>query len=348
MNKRLAYFCKQAGMAKIGEQAFTAIHGLQTLGITTTFNLEQVFEIGELKIYQNLENVPDVEITLQKVLDGYPLMWHLATRGSVSNSLVGRSNAQTIFGMSIFADTSDSASGTPLSMVQCSGATVSSHSFTFATDGFFTEDVSLVCNDKRWITSIPFPFSGAFSNTDSPLALASGWGGGVARRQDFSWNYGDPTGLDVNGMAVCPSGTILPPDIYGITASGTNVPLTNSEYTVSVSRITASVDLGREQLLELGHKSPYFRYVTFPVQTTCEIEITAKDGDRVNASESTTLSQRTIKLCTKEGTKVDLGTSNKLASVTFGGGDATGGNDTITYTYNSFNDWTITHPMQPA
>ena len=34
--------------------------GVQSVGITTTFNLEQVFEMGQLSIYQDVEEVPDV------------------------------------------------------------------------------------------------------------------------------------------------------------------------------------------------------------------------------------------------------------------------------------------------
>jgi hypothetical protein len=36
------------------------VRGLQSVGITTTFNLEQVFEMGQLSLYENLEEVPDV------------------------------------------------------------------------------------------------------------------------------------------------------------------------------------------------------------------------------------------------------------------------------------------------
>ena len=68
-NNRIYYAIQQV---KLGPAAGTMapVHGLQTVGITTNFNLEQVFEMGQLAIYQNVENVPDVEVTLNKVLDG--------------------------------------------------------------------------------------------------------------------------------------------------------------------------------------------------------------------------------------------------------------------------------------
>ena len=38
--------------------------GVQSVGISTNFNLEQVFQLGQLEIYDNVENVPDVEVCL--------------------------------------------------------------------------------------------------------------------------------------------------------------------------------------------------------------------------------------------------------------------------------------------
>jgi hypothetical protein len=38
-----------------------------------------------------------------------------------------------------------------------------------------------------------------------------------------------------------------------------------------------------------------------------------------------------------------LGKKNKLSSVTYGGGDAGGGNSTVTYSYSNFNDFTVMH-----
>ena len=54
--------------------AWTVAHGVQSVAVTTTFNLEQAFELGQLSIYENIEGVPDIEVTLSKVLDGYPLL----------------------------------------------------------------------------------------------------------------------------------------------------------------------------------------------------------------------------------------------------------------------------------
>ena len=45
--------------------------------------------------------------------------------------------------------------------------------------------------------------------------------------------------------------------------------------------------------------------------------------------------------------EIYLGEKNKLASVNYGGGDAGGGNVTVSYSYTTFNDFTVLHPEDP-
>lgn len=331
--KRLFYAVKQLGFSICGANSFTSIHGLQSATVNTKFNLEQVFEIGQLSLYENIENIPDIEVTLEKVLDGYPLLYHMATRGATSPSLSGRSNIKSTLGLSLYTDTQDSASGTPLSQCTMSGVYVSSLNYNFQVNGNFTESVTLVGNNKLWSNTFT---AAAFNNTDSPLALASS--GGVNRREDFI--LGEGTG----------NISLLPPDIYGVTSSGT-VPYSGGEYAVHIQSVKVSTNLGREQLFELGRRGPYHRFVSFPVEVKCDIEVMSQIGDQVTALEdATNLSERRIKLVTREGTTLDLGTKNKLSSVTFAGGNAgqNGGNDTDTYSFSNFNDLVVTHPQDPS
>ena len=86
----------------------TAAHGVQSVGITTNFNLEQAFELGQIQIYENIEGLPDVEVTLEKVLDGYPLLYHLATPNPESVGLVGRGKARADVALGIYSDGVDS------------------------------------------------------------------------------------------------------------------------------------------------------------------------------------------------------------------------------------------------
>jgi hypothetical protein len=350
-NNRIFYAIQQVELGQGNKRK--VVHGLQSAGITTNFNLEQVFELGQLAIYQNVEGIPDIEVALNKVLDGYPLLYVLATEAgtaintqlvAASPTLSGRQNARVDMRLSIYNDTSDSATGNSIAAVVCSGMYVSSVSYTFPVDGNFTEDVTLVGNDKVWGTTV----TGAFLNNDDvPVADE-----GVNRRQHLQ-------------MSTCR----FPTQIPGINSStGVNSLLGNgSGHAVHFQNITVSTDLGRETINELGTFAPYHRYVTFPVEVTSEFEVLAVDGDGINATENGyyagtqsnysvatpsdtgcdnvrfNLLDQTIFLETCEGTRIYLGTKNKLSSVNYTGGDTGGGNVTVTYSYTNFNDFVVAH-----
>jgi len=358
-NQRIFYAIEQFGVLPAGATAFTAAHGVQSIGITTNFDLVQVFEIGQLAIYDNVEQIPSVEVTAEKVLDGYPLLFHLATIGAPAGTLVGRSTMNTTVGMSVFADTNDSASGTPIAQVTMSGMVVSSLTYTFPVDGSCTESVTLVGNNKVWTDATTgfsgsngaIVFSGQFAgNADAPLA-----GKTMSR---FNVVFAVPSGapLDTNNQVLALT-TVLPTDIYGITSSGTNPITTGSG--AHVQGITISCDLGRDQIFELGRRFPYFRYVTFPVQVTTEITVIGTKWDGISATEAggtngapagSNLKNQSIRVYTEDGTFISCGTKNKLNSVSYGGGDASagGGNVTLTYRYITYNDLTVKHPADPT
>jgi len=344
-NNRIFWAIQGVAIAPQGSVDFSGtavVHGLQTMGITTTFNLEQVFEIGQIAIYENIEDVPDIEVTMEKVLDGYPLIYHLATQGYPTGTLSGRSTRKCNVVMNIYGDTQDSASGVPQAEVLMSGMYVSSLTYTFPVDGNCTESVTLVGNDKVWRNGVApngFLLSGEiFDNTDTPPS-------GVQRREDVVFD---------SVTYASRSATILPTVIEGISASGTNDTDANGYLTAHVQTLSVSCDLGREALNELGRRTPYFRYVNFPVEVTSEVEVTSALGDQVDATETGTqgdgnnLTNETIFILLKDSTSVDLGDSNKLANVSYGGGDAGGGNATTTYSFTTFNELTVSHDSDPG
>lgn len=348
-NKRIYYAIQQVGLAPAGTggaSSFTAAHaikGLQSVGINTRFNLEQVFEIGQISIYQNVENLPDVEITLEKVLDGHPLIYHLATAGSTSATLGGRSNAKASLILSIFDDSQDMASGTPLTEVYCSGVFASSINYNFPVDGNFTESVTLIGNNKIWRTS-SFFMTGQFDGVGteiSPLAAE-----GVNRKQHIIFGSGA-------GATKLPGGV---GGVDGVTSGGYNVIGVDGNFGAHVQSVRVQANLGRESLNELGRKGPYHRYVNFPVEVRCDIEVLSTRGDMVEATEDgvfgngNNLADKTIYIAVQEGTKIDLGSKCKLASTNYGNANAggRGGNATVTYSYSTFNDMTVTHPEDPS
>ena len=82
-------------------------HGLQSIGVNTNFNLEQIFELGKLALYENYEEVPEIEVSFEKVLDGYSLIYHLGTVDATSPTLTGRSNARADVRLAVGFDTND-------------------------------------------------------------------------------------------------------------------------------------------------------------------------------------------------------------------------------------------------
>jgi hypothetical protein len=423
-NKRVFYAAKKAGIGPVGSASihaggssfgdhkavaaapgsFRQLHGLQSLGMTTTFNLEQTFELGQLAIYENIEGVPDISVDVEKVLDGYCPIYPLATSVnttdgvgdfiSTSASLVGRSNAKCDLCVAIFKDTVELATdgdnrttasstydyvdgtGThtsyienPETHVMMSGLFVNSVSYNVGIDGYATESVSLVGQDKVWHGVADGYGKGLYNNRkarwsqtdfitseDEPLSLTRG-SGGVNRREDVLFVYPGNGNVgpcrDKNG-SVSGLGTVLPTEIPGISASGTN-DKTGDTFNAHIQSISCSTDLGREDIFELGRKGRYHRFVSFPTEVTCEITAISASGDLISATEEGwvdkpnqgNLVDQTIRLHLREGLLVDLGKKNKLSSVSVTGGDAGGGNEEITYSYTNFNDMTVYHPQDP-
>ena len=344
-NKRIFYACQALAITNEGDavDATDMVHGVQSVGINTSFNLEQVFELGQVEIYENIEGTPDIEVTLEKVIDGYPLIYHMATVGvaGTSNSgIVGRADTKCDLRLGIFDASKNNVASNGLSPeveVYCSGMAVSSISYTVPVDGNCTESVTLVGNNKRWLVTgqgIASADVASFNGSDSPKAsgVANAASGGVQRRED-----------------VLLAGSILPRIIQGIVESGYGNGLNGTTPRVHIQNFTCSTDFGREDILELGRKAAFFRPATFPVEVTCEIEAITTSGDFVDALETgdtnlygtidsgNNLRNEPIFLLLRCGVAFDLGNKNKLTSVSYGGGDAGGGNVSCSYSFQNFN-----------
>lgn len=378
------------GTAPADYTAVHAAHGVQSIGITTNFNLEQVFELGQLEIYENVEGIPDVEVTMEKVIDGYPLLYHMATTGVGGETIAAtdtgkflpRSKKRCDVRLGIYEEEKGNNAGGAApsgqftssaekqsTEVYLSGMFLNSVSYSVPVDGPATESVTLVGNNKQWLHSslatatdgiAPFgemalidsgnqPIA-AFNGLDEPLARTSGnaagtigASGGVQRREDVLLFL-----------------STLPQSIRGV--NGANAGNASSAGTsptgaplVHIQSFSCSTDLGREDVLELGRKNPYARTANFPVEVTCDIEAITAEGDFVNALEDGDASlnftknsgentpDETIKLVLRGGQVFDLGSRNRLSSVSYGGGDAGGGNASCTYSYTNFNVFEIRH-----
>jgi hypothetical protein len=290
------------------------IQGLQSVGMNTNFNLEPVYQLGQLSLYDNYEEIPEVEISLNKVLDGRATLFQSAMG---EGSLTELQNRACGVVLTLYPDTVQKASGVPTAKVKCTPAYLSSVTYTFPSEGNFTEEVQLVSNNKEWEAS---PASADTSPTDED----AGNDPGIMRRQQ----------IDLT-LSTLPTG-----------ASG-GIPVG-----YKIQSINVTVNLGRESIFNLGERTPSFRYINFPVEVTSEFEVIAKGGDLVGVEEGDgsactnpkALMNKPIVIALCDGTVIDLGGKNKLTSVNYTGGDTGGGNATITYSYQTFNDFDFTGP----
>lgn len=351
-NNRIFYACQAVAIAPCYTgTGMTAVHGVQSVGVNTNFNLEQAFELGQIQIYENIEGLPEIEVTLEKVLDGYPLIYHLASPTATSTSLVNRAKERCCVALGIYSDGLDAASGTAPVEIYMSGMYFSNLSYRLVSDGNCTESVTLVGNNKVWNTpatkltsSVVSALTNAGQGTDEPYALTNA-SGGIQRREN-----------------VLISQSILPQSMYGVAQNANvgNAVDGNGHPLVHIQDCTISTDLSRDNILELGRKAPYYRAPKYPVEVTCEFNVTAVSGDFVTAyeegkpayvgtvNEGNNTVQETIKIKLQDGTEFDLGNKNRLASVSYGGGDAGGGNVTMKYSYTTYNQLTVKHPQDPA
>ena len=240
-------------------------------------------------------------------------------------TIAGDQNNKCDIVFSINNETTDDVAGddNPDSYVWCSGMFCSSASFTFGVDGNFTESTTLVGNHKKW-TAAP---GAKIANLPSDALVAAGdapTAGDVKKRQHF-WM------------------TQVPAPISALTTAEK-----------AIQSISVSVDFGREEINALGTRLPYHRFVTFPVEVSCEIEalvtdVTDMSMDALPNAANTAAQPIQFKVgdvavgdivsggAAAEIHTFDLGTKNRVQSVTWNGVDTGGGNASITYSFRNFN-----------
>ena len=323
-NDRIFYACQAVAITKTGVTPTAAgiCRGLQSVGMNSNFTLDQIFEIGQLEIYENVEDVADIEVSLEKVIDGETLLFVLASNGLCKTDLVAAVKNRSDVYLSIFDDAQSNATGEARNVCWNSGVYISSVGYTYNVDGNATESLSLVGNDRFWNTvaggtdSDPITQFGTITNgefgSDTPLS-------GVVRRTD----------IDLANSSL--------PDL--VKSQEGDLPNTPANGNYHIQNVSISADFGQENLLELGRFGPYAKFVTFPIEVSCEFEVIATSGDLKSVSGvNRNLTDQTILIKDSAGTVIDLGEKNKLSSISYSGGDTGGGNSNVTYSYTNFNN----------
>jgi hypothetical protein len=301
-------------------EGWEPVRGVQSVDISTTFNLEQIFEFGQSEVYENIEGIPEVEFTVERVLDGTRPLFFMVTQDGASDLIGGVQNYDCNTALNIYDDNQFRASGTARQSVFGSGLVVSNMTYTMPVDGSFTESITLVGSVKTWLNSAGTPDAAFTGVADNATVIGSG----VQRREDLDLTLSQ-----------------FPTDLPAVVTDGIG---NGSELVEKLQTITITVDVGREELFKLGQKTAFFRTITFPIDVSCSFEVVTAEGDLIESTDATdNLNNQQITIVTKSGMTFNLGDQNKMLSVEFGGGDTGGGSDTVTYNYQTSNAFTVSH-----
>lgn len=302
-NKRVFYASQAVAVGPSGGTA-TTVTGAQSVTMNTNFNIEQVFQLGRLAVYDNVVGDPSVEITVNKVLDGGSLLYTLAVgSGSIVNTANEVSKVVFVVGddtKEVISDT-DSADFTSIT---CEPIYLNSLSYSFSVDGDFTEEASFIGLSK-------------VAGTDSLTAPSEGSDTTqtVLRRQNLS------------------SGSTLPAAV-----SGANI--SSISFSADFGR-ESMYKLGQFKEFHRYVNFPLEISLDFEViaDSLDDYEVDVPDS----ACSGLNLPKEDISLvfCNSSGTdKYQFDFQNAtLTSVAFNGGDTGGGNATLTYSYTVYNSF---------
>jgi hypothetical protein len=326
-NKRIFYASHAVAFAANdpnGSQSsyLTTLQGGQSISINTNWGTEQLFQLGRLAVYDQVYTVPEVEVTINKALDGFPTLFRLATgvntgagpggAGQTNHSLIGDANKRTTIVVGVGDETAQVVDDqfAEYTSINMTGMYFENITYTFPVQGIFTEEITFRGYHKS-----------ANGDIDGPV------------------NKDPKTGdlLYRQNVKLSDASTVLPPPVSG----------------KCLTNITISANVTRDAMYCLGEFYPYHRYINFPLEITTTFETmpsgaTTDSSLLFNANASSQCSgiqlaevPINIVLCDSSGNvaySFDLGSGCKLTGHTYSGGDTGGGNVTETFTYTSYNE----------
>lgn len=308
-NKRVFYASQGVSVGQTGTGTSQTVTGAQSVTMNTNFNLEQVFQLGRLAVYDNVVGDPTVEVSISKALDGNPLIYNLAVG---SGSLVATSSKESVINFVVGKDTEEeigSAGNTGpgvTTSITCNPIFLQSLSYNFAVDGDFTEEVTFVGLSKAVGTGNLSSPSGGFTDRQT-----------VLRRQNF------------NQLS-----SSLPSQV-----SGQNVQ------SVSISADLGRESMYKLGRFKEFHRYVNF---PLEISLDIEVIAQGLDTQAIDIPDASCSGLNlpkedvTIALCDSAGSgtyEFSLGDAT-LTSVAFGGGDTGGGNATLTFSYVVYNTFT--------
>lgn len=337
MSKRIFYASHAVGITnvvdgnnEVVDNNSHTIDGAQSVSLNTNYNLEQVFQLGRLSIYDNYSTDPEVEITINKVLDGRPLIWNRAI-GANTGSLVEKANHRQDIVLHVDEETQNAIDDVPEMAIKMTGCYVNSLNYTFPVDGNFTEELTFVSSNK---TTDNDGLDGP--PEENPNAR-------ILRRQNFNISGSIlPSGV----IGKCITNISISADLgrekmfclgqYQPYHRYVNFPL---EITVAFDT-TPDGDPNEGFLGELGDNNLVGPDIDEFAVPECGHPVVAKEPIFLQLCKLSDVDNP------ESGEVVyqfNLGSGCSLQSVSYSGGDTGGGVVTETFTYITYNDLTITY-----
>lgn len=313
----------------------SGVHGVQSATVDTTYTTENVRELGQLEKYDTKESNPEVRVTVEKVLDGLPLIYHASTSDATDKTLNARcfNMKPTIIKIATFPQSHDAASGNPLAVCICSGQYIDSLAYRFQENGPFAETVGFIGSSKIWATgaSATNHFSGQFG---------SGYFGGPAGPDTPASGVEVREDLDMTNSR-------WPTQLHGITGGGVNTDK-GTKFDTHINSVEISANIGRTDLFELGRRKEYYKTPTLPVVVTTNIGvITNEFMDVIDAKNDGTsnVNNQTMRVRTLNNYDFYLGTKNTIRNVSWQGSDVNSNAFQVQFSYENENILTITAPQ---
>jgi hypothetical protein len=324
-NKRIFYASHAVAVINETDGPYDGVNntipGAQSVSINTSFDLSEVFQLGRLALYDNFPANPEVEVTINKILDGRPLIWNYYTGVNSKNLQEASSDSAAIVLGVGEDDDADGIIGPILSSITMTGCFVSSLNYTFPVDDNFTEELTFVGNSKSTGGTVAPPPE----NPDER----------IIRRQNFRLD-GDGSTLPSGVAGKCISNVSISADLgrEALYCLGAYAPF--HRFVNFPLEITVTFDITQD-----GNAGTDLAGPNFDVEEV---------GECASAAGISTKEPIIIAICRSTAAggvdiayTFDLGSGCAVQSVSYSGGDTGGGNVTETYTYRTFNELTISY-----
>jgi hypothetical protein len=290
------YFASQ-GLSVSG----ITVQGAQSVGISINYSLEQAFQLGRLAIYDNIVTDGEVTVTATKNLDGTSTMFGLMGGGDVGN--YGATTTTIV----VASNTDEAALSLDTGTLTCttiSDAYLSSLAYNFPSDGFATEEISWIADNKSTAGTVAAPSGTTSENVYRHHVTLSG----TPQDSDNITNISINT--DLGREAMFKLGQFRPYHRFA------NFPF---EVTVEVTVANTTVDTTVVDLSSVDCTSSS----GIPSTTTIVVKACDSNGDVSTPGYTFTMS------------------GCRLSAVSQDGGDTGGGNASTTYTYTTYNSLSV-------